>query len=81
VKLQWKFWTRSKKKSAPSPTEEDLARSWQPPLTAVDVVGLQRIVGNQAVLALLAARDQSAATRRVANKTSSTFFGRKPRKD
>jgi hypothetical protein len=59
MNLRWKFWQRADRKppaepampAATSPTS-----GWMPLTSARELLGLQRVVGNQAVLELLALR-------------------------
>lgn len=61
--MQWKFWRRKAKKGAPEadglpqttkpPADNQGVPVWPLALSVKDVLGLQRLVGNQAVLRIL----------------------------
>jgi hypothetical protein len=58
--LRWKFWRRADRKSAVAPAEPAApspTNGWMPLTSARELLGLQRVVGNQAVLELLAVRE------------------------
>jgi hypothetical protein len=69
MNLRWKFWRRSANKrpaepatpAAQPPTQPPIA-GWGPLYSARELLGLQRVVGNQAVLELLAIRKASSAS-------------------
>lgn len=54
MKLRWKFWRRVDRKRPAEPATP--AAPWMPLTSAREIIGLQRVVGNQAVLELLAVR-------------------------
>jgi hypothetical protein len=57
MKLQWQFWRRAKAEVNGSQAQsQPQAISWQPLASSRELLGLQRMVGNQAVLQLLMAR-------------------------
>jgi len=59
MSIRWKFWRRADSKRAAAPATAPAspqANEWMPLTTARELLGLQRVVGNQAVLALLAGR-------------------------
>ena len=57
--MQWRFWRRGKKKDADDVALERVradapASAWPANAGAKEILGLQQLVGNQAVLRLLA---------------------------
>jgi hypothetical protein len=58
-KMQWRFWRRGKKRDVDdaalehSSAEATVALAWPASAGAKEILGLQQLVGNQAVLRLL----------------------------
>jgi hypothetical protein len=68
--MQWRFWKRGKKKNADESATEPLcadagAFTWPASAGAKEILGLQQLVGNQAVLRLLAKDVNGAAESEV----------------
>jgi hypothetical protein len=57
-KMQWRFWRRGKKRdpddTALERVEANAGPAWPASAGAKEILGLQQLVGNQAVLRLLA---------------------------
>jgi hypothetical protein len=68
--MQWKFWKRGRRKRAePAPAVATPSDDAQGPLlpvsTVKEVLGLQQVIGNQAVLRILAGGNRSAEDNRL----------------
>lgn len=84
MSLRWKFWKRSKHEAtepamAPVPAPSLPSAPWFPLTSSKELLGLQRIIGNQAVLQLLAPRIKQSAPEAV-NKLPRQSFWRKLRR-
>ena len=82
MSLHWKFWKRNRHGAtepvmAPAPPIPSAA--WFPLTSSKELLGLQRIIGNQAVLQLLAPRIKQSAAE-TANKAPHQPFWRKLRR-
>ena len=65
MKLRWKFWRRSavKRPAEPAtPATRPPTAGWGPLYSPRELLGLQRVAGNQAVLELLAIRKVGSAS-------------------
>lgn len=65
MNLQWKFWRRTRDESpAPPPAvAPPQTAGWLPLASTRELLGLQRVIGNQAVLDLLALRTPRSISR------------------
>lgn len=61
MSLSWKFWKRNRTMppALPAAPVQQAPDTWLPLSSSKELLGLQRIIGNQAVLELLASRHQS----------------------
>jgi hypothetical protein len=82
VTLRWKFWKREKRKDSPLPDLQQRASAWLPMMSSRELLGLQRVIGNQAVLELIAVRNRGHfPAEEAANGTWQFPWRRKPHKD
>jgi hypothetical protein len=82
VTLRWKFWKREKRKDSPLPEPQQSAGAWLPMMSSRELLGLQRVIGNQAVLELIAVRSRGHfSTEEAANRIWQFPWRRKPHKD
>jgi hypothetical protein len=82
MSISWKFWKRVP--TAPlalpaAPVQQQPQAPWLPLSSSKELLGLQRIIGNQAVLELLAARENRAAA--ATDTTPRPSFWRKLRRN
>ena len=71
MKMQWKFWRRGDKENrkadtssvAQSPEPDSIVPPLPAPGTVKELFGLQRLIGNQAVLQILAPNQRDAKVR------------------
>ena len=79
MNLRWKFWRRTQDRS---PAVLPPTDSWLPLASARELLGLQRVIGNPAVLDLLALRErQSLAQGKLAKNRLRLSFWRKTRRN
>jgi hypothetical protein len=78
----WKFWKRNQTEPSALPAAPAMQplETWAPLSSSKELLGLQRIIGNQAVLELLAFRQNQAAAGAATAKTSHQSFWRKLRR-
>jgi hypothetical protein len=83
MNLSWKFWKRNQAMAPAQPAtpEQQPPAAWLPLSSSKELVGLQRIIGNQAVLELLASRQNQSAAHAAANKIPHQSFWRKLRRN
>jgi hypothetical protein len=83
MNLSWKFWKRNQAmaRTPSAPPEQQLQAAWLPLSSSKELVGLQRIIGNQAVLELLVSRQNQSAAHAAANKIPHQSFWRKLRRN
>jgi len=71
--MQWKFWRRGDKENrkadtssvAQSPEPDSIVPPLPAPGTVKELLGLQRLIGNQAVLQILAPNQRDAKAKRA----------------
>jgi hypothetical protein len=79
MSLSWKFWKRKQTVPAalPAAPVQQPLDTWLPLSSSKELLGLQRIIGNQAVLELLASRQNQLAADTATVKTPHQSFWRK----
>jgi hypothetical protein len=82
MSLSWKFWKRNQTvpPALPAAQVQQPRDAWLPLSSSKELLGLQRIIGNQAVLELLASRQNQLTADAATVKTPHQSFWRKLRR-